>query len=244
MPQLPEEELVKPAVEGTLAVMKACSQHKVKRCVITSSVAAISATAKDDKPPKGEKWNETHWSNPDRPEGMKGYTKSKTLAEKAAWDYQAKLPEGERFEIATINPVFIMGPSCCSGDGTSEGFMKKMVDGTNEKIGRMYIGFVDVRDTALAHLKAVQVAEAANKRFILCVKDAWAREVAAILKPYNEKGYKVPTVEADGEDPDPGNDCDNTRSKEVLGIEYTPFEKTLTDMVDSLIATGKVKPSA
>jgi nucleoside-diphosphate-sugar epimerase len=136
-----------------------------------------------------------------------------------------------------------MGPSVCSGDGTSEGFMKKMVNGTNEKIGRMYIGFVDVRDTALAHLKAVQVAEAANKRFILCVKDAWVREVAAILAPYNEKGLKVPTVEADGEDPDPGNDCDNTRSREVLGIEYTPLAKTMTDMVDSLIAAGKITPS-
>merc|ERR1719464_265425 len=60
LPQLPEEELVKPAVEGTLAVMKACSQHKVKRCVITSSVAAISATAKDDKPAKGQKWTEAN----------------------------------------------------------------------------------------------------------------------------------------------------------------------------------------
>jgi len=55
--------------------------------VITSSVAAISATAAADKPAKGEMWTEAHWSNPDRPEGMAGYTKSKTLAEKAAWDY-------------------------------------------------------------------------------------------------------------------------------------------------------------
>lgn len=111
--------------------MKACSQHKVKRCVITSSVAAVSALAKEDRPPKGEKLNESHWSNPDREEGIKPYPKSKTLAEKAAWDYQAKLPEAERFEISVINPVFIMGPSACSGDGISEGWMKKMLDGTN-----------------------------------------------------------------------------------------------------------------
>ena len=137
-----------------------------------------------------------------------------------------------------------MGPSVCSGDGTSEGFMKKMVDGTNGKIMRRRIAFVDVRDCAIAHLKAVQVAEAAGKRFLMCGKDAWVKEVAEILAPYNEKGYKVPTVLADGENPEPDNDSDNTRSREVLGIEYTPFEKTLTDMVDSLIAAGKVKPSA
>jgi len=89
MPQLKEEELVKPAVDGTMSVMKACTQHGVKRLVITSSVAAISATAKEDKPPKGQGWTEANWSNPDRPEGMGGYTKSKTLAEKAAWDYQS-----------------------------------------------------------------------------------------------------------------------------------------------------------
>ena len=83
----PEEELVKPAVDGTLAVMKACTQHGVKRVVITSSVAAISATAKEDKPPKGSKWTEEYWSNPDREGGLGGYVKSKTLAEKAAWDY-------------------------------------------------------------------------------------------------------------------------------------------------------------
>ena len=83
----PEEELVKPAVEGTTAVMKACSQHGVRRCVITSSVAAISVTAKADRPPAGSGWTEDYWSNPDREEGMGGYVKSKTLAEKAAWDY-------------------------------------------------------------------------------------------------------------------------------------------------------------
>ena len=59
-----EEDLIKTAVDGTMAVMKACTQHGVKRVVVTSSVVAVSATAKEDKPAKGEKWNESHWSNP------------------------------------------------------------------------------------------------------------------------------------------------------------------------------------
>ena len=141
-----------------------------------------------------------------------------------------------------INPVFIMGPSVCSGDGTSEGWMKRMLDGSNEKIARSRMGFVDVRDCAIAHLKAIQVSEAANKRFLLCTKKAWVREVASILAPvFNPKGCKVPTVDADGEDPAPGHDNDNTRSKEVLGVEYTSFEKTMIDMAQSLIDSGKVK---
>ena len=132
-----------------------------------------------------------------------------------------------------------MGPSICSGDGTSEGWMTKFLDGSRPKIPRQYIGFVDVRDCALAHLKAIQVDAAANKRFLLCCQDAWAKEIAAILSAKYPK-CKVPTELADGEDPDPGNDCDNTRSKEVLGIQYTSLAQTMCDMAESLIASGKV----
>ena len=98
---------------------------------------------------------------------MNGYYKSKTLAEKAAWDYQANLPEAERFEIVTMCPGFIMGPSICSGDGFSEGWLKKMLDGSFPKVPRTNFSFVDVRDVALAHLKGIELAEAANKRFLL-----------------------------------------------------------------------------
>ena len=89
-----------------------------------------------------------------------------------------------------------------------------MVNGTHEKIPRAYIGFCDVRDVAAAHLKAVQVADAANKRFSICTTDCHFRDIAGHLAPvFNPKGFKVPTVDADGEDPDLGRDADNTRSK-------------------------------
>ena len=74
-----------------------------------------------------------------------------------------------------------MGPSVCSGDGTSEGWMKGMLDGSKATIPRVNIGFVDVRDVATAHLKGVQVAEAANKRFILSAADLWYREACALF---------------------------------------------------------------
>jgi len=83
-----EEEVVKPAVEGTLAVMRACAASGVKRCVITSSMASVLYLAKEDMPDlETGCFDESCWSNPDRPEGMLPYPKSKLLAERAAWDF-------------------------------------------------------------------------------------------------------------------------------------------------------------
>ena len=78
--------MVPTAVNGTMAAMKACQVHKVKRCVVTSSFAAVFSCASTDRPADGV-FNESIWSNPDRPEGMNNYFKSKTLGEKTAWDF-------------------------------------------------------------------------------------------------------------------------------------------------------------
>lgn len=85
--------------------MKGAHQHKVKRVVVTSSIAAIIAQAPDFKT---ECFDESFWTNT---EVAPAYPKSKTLAEKAAWDFVDSLPESEKFELATINPSFILGPS-------------------------------------------------------------------------------------------------------------------------------------
>ena len=107
---------MKPAVEGTLAVLRACSASAVKRLVITSSCAAVLCLAASDKPDlETGFYDESCWSNPDRPEGLGGYVKSKTLAERAAWDNQKALPEDQRFEIVTINPCFVQGPTLVVG---------------------------------------------------------------------------------------------------------------------------------
>jgi len=95
-------DCVKPAVAGTTAVMKACKEHGVKMCVITSSCAAVLAPAKEDAPVLPAMYNESFWSNPDRPEGMVDYMKSKTLAERAAWEYHEANSD---FDLATICPT-------------------------------------------------------------------------------------------------------------------------------------------
>ena len=81
--------------------MRACQQGGVRRCVVTSSGYAVFEPAEADKPADGI-FNESHWSNPDREGGMQPYPKSKVLAEKAAWDFQAALPEDQKFELVCL----------------------------------------------------------------------------------------------------------------------------------------------
>jgi len=224
-------------VAGTNAVMKACTAQGVKKCVITSSCAAVQAPADEDKPKKGEAYNESCWSNPDRPQGLNDYMKSKTLAEKAAWQYQAANPG---FDIVTINPCFIMGPSACEGDGTSVGWMRAVLNGSKTEIPRGSGSFVDVRDCAVAHLKAVELPEAANKRFILYNERVLYRDVYGWLARFNERGAKVPVNLADGEDSTDFDLIDNSQSREVLQIKYTPMEQTMVDHAELLLNVGQV----
>ena len=111
-----------------MSVVKACKTYGVERCVITSSTVAIFAGWTRKDPDYPEVMDESVWSKLDGP-GVHPYFKSKTLAEKAAWDYWESLPVTERFELVVINPGFITGPSLCCGDGTSEKMIGGMVTG-------------------------------------------------------------------------------------------------------------------
>ena len=102
-----KEELIGPCVNGTLSVMKACSAATVKRCVITSSYAAIRWTAEEDSPKDGV-YDESHWSNPERAGGIGDYAEAKTLQEHAAWDYQKS--QNDPFELVALNPTLMLGP--------------------------------------------------------------------------------------------------------------------------------------
>jgi nucleoside-diphosphate-sugar epimerase len=112
-PPSDENILIRPAVEGTLAVMKAAHKHKVKRVVITSSCASIMIQKEENSKPvyTEQDWSDVTIAAP--------YEKSKTLAERAAWDFLKALPESERFELTIINPGLILGPSLIPGDFAS-----------------------------------------------------------------------------------------------------------------------------
>lgn len=195
-----EDDVIKPAVEGTLSVLRACSASGVKRCVITSSVAAVVCMAAADKPDfETGAYDESSWSNPDRPEGLGGYPKSKTLAERAAWDYQQSLPEDQRFEIVTVNPCFVMGPTLIPGGFTSSDFVEGLFNGSKTEVGTNGVGIVDVRDVSKIHFEAIRNPKVANHRFIAYSERVYPKQIVDWLaEEFAAKGYTIPTKEAAG----------------------------------------------
>lgn len=183
-----QEELVRPAVEGTLAVMRACHKHEVKRVVITSSIAAII----EGHPEQPEVLDESVWSVVENLNTLqKAYSRSKTLAEREAWDFQKALPPSEQFELVTINPALVFGPALIGATGFSSGeLIKTVMEGALPGMPIIQVPLVDVRECAQAHLNAVKVAEARNQRFILCNRSVWFREIGqALHNEFSTKGW-------------------------------------------------------
>jgi nucleoside-diphosphate-sugar epimerase len=159
---LPKDEnvMIRPAVEGTLAVLRAAHKHKIKRVVVTSSLSSIvMKNANNVK----DIYDENDWSDL---EACSAYDKSKTMAERAAWDYLFSLPEEERFELVCINPVFILGPALVPPESSTLA-VKHLMEGKFPFLPKVMLVLVDIRECAMAHLKALTVPEAKNKRFIL-----------------------------------------------------------------------------
>ena len=239
-----EEDLIPPAVNGTTAVIKGCAAAGVRRCVITSSLAAVNIMANADKP-ANKTYNESHWSNPNRPEPTGAYLKSKMIAEKTAWDLVAALPEDQKFELSVINPGFIMGPPLRKESFTSGGWLKRLMEGGMDKVSSDHICAVDVRDVATAHLLAIKNPAAANRRFILCHSSPSFQEFAApVIAKYKPLGWPITEQMAEANPEEEISLFENAASRE-LGVVYTDFAKTMVDMADAMIAMGSiVKPAA
>lgn len=233
------EELVGPAVNGTLSAMKACTHWGVKRCVFTSSYACIRWTAKEDVPPNNV-YNETVWSNPDRPEGMGDYAVSKVLAELAGWEYRKENPE---LEVVAICPTLLLGPGIGRANVVSEEFVQSILEDWTPNIKCASNYYSDVRDVANAHLRAIQVPEAANKRILVHGDAATKDELCDILTNlYGSKGFTpgCSTIDDVGAQ---GVINDNSISKNILGMDYISIETTLKDMTDAMIESGVVGKS-
>lgn len=104
------------------------------------------------------------------------------MAEKAAWDFLAKLPEDEKFEVVTINPSMILGPNMVNGDFTSGQIIAQFMNGKMNTCPKISFPMVDVREVAQAHLMGIKVEEARNKRYILSAESLWFKDMGAILK--------------------------------------------------------------
>ena len=240
-----DDEMIKPAVDGTLAVMEACKASKtLKRIVVTSSIAAVSNLSKDKRPSEKCTMDESYWSEPDRPEGLSAYAKSKTLAERAAWDFHKSLSEDEKFELVTICPSAVMGPPFRKEGFQSGDTAKKILEGSFETIVNGTDAFVDVRDVSMAHVNAVAVPEAANMRFIAAAETLKWVELAKILaEEFNPKGFKAHTKESEKVDP-VETYFDNSASKNILHVTYRPMKETMIDMVNKMIELDMVSMPA
>jgi nucleoside-diphosphate-sugar epimerase len=191
-PTLPkhEDELLVPAREGTLRVLRAARAGGVERVVVTSSFAAIGYGQK----PRTEPFSEVDWTDA-AGDDVSPYIKSKTLAERAAWEFIQK--EGGSLELAVINPVGVFGPVLGPHYATSILIVQRMLDGAIPGCPRLHFGVVDVRDVADLHLRAMTQPAAAGERFLAVAGDFLSMlEVAQILKRrLGEAAKRVPSFQ-------------------------------------------------
>ena len=247
-----EDELIIPAVQGTLRVLHAAHKAGVKRVVQVSSVAAISSGYKD----KFRTFTEEDWSIIENEIGA--YAKSKTLAERAAWDFINGAENINGMELVTINPSFILGPVPNKNFRTSVELVRTYMLGQVPGVGRIKMGLVDVRDVASAIILGMTTPEAAGQRFLCSGGTFWLKDIVGILHAeYSGRGYKIPTFEFPSwmvrflglfdkkiarvtESLDVDTYQSNEKAKRILKWTPRSEKEAILSMADSLIEHGFV----
>ena len=182
-----ENEYIKPAVEGTMRALKAAKKSGVKRVVLTSSMVSMLENAD-----KSINIDYNSWTNV-KAKNISAYAKSKTLAERSAWDFINNQNEENTMQLSVVNPGPVFGPTLSGNfEGASMGMFKNMIQGKMPMIPKSAINMSDVRDVAKIHVLALENKNANGKRFIVTTEKPYAfQELAQILK---SNGYdKVST---------------------------------------------------
>ncbi len=171
-----DDELVRPARDGTLRVLKAARDAGVKRVVMTSSISAIMfGRGVRDKP-----FTEADWTDETNRDDTSPYDRAKTIAERAAWAWHQA--EGEGLELVTVNPGLVLGPVLGSDFSASLDAVRKLLDGSLPALPQFGFNVVDVRDIAALQLLAMTTPSAAGQRFIGSCDFYWMADIARILK--------------------------------------------------------------
>lgn len=250
-PQTRLEEWVRPAVDGQLRVLRAARDAGVKRVVLTSAFGAIGM----GHAPQTRPWNETDWTNPAG--NVEPYQASKTLSERAAWDFIAR--EGGALELAVVNPVAVLGPVLGADTSHSIRLIISMLNGM-PGVPRINSGFVDVRDVADLHMRCMTNAAANGERFLaIAGHSMWLIEIANILRArLGAAASKVPTREMPSDsiralasaDPtmkmvapmlDVLMDATSDKAQRLLGWRPRPVEESVAETAESLIRLGVVR---
>jgi len=251
-----ENELIVPAREGALRVLRVARDAGVKRVVLTSSFAAIGY----GHAPQRQPFNETNWTDPAGGD-VTAYVKSKTLAERAAWDFIAK--EGGALELSVVNPVGVFGPVLGPDYSTSILIVQRLMDGAMPGCPQLVFGVVDVRDVADLHLRAMTNPAAKGERFLAVAGDFMSiREIALLLKERMGLAAKrVPTRQlpnwlvrvASLADPAVKQiipelgilkNASGEKARRVLGWTPRSREEALVASAESLLRLGLLKESA
>jgi nucleoside-diphosphate-sugar epimerase len=248
-----EEEMIVPAVEGTLRVLNAARNAGVKRVVMTSNFGAVGYSHKDNN----SIITEESWTDP-KEKGLSIYNKSKIFAEKAAWDFIQR--EGGDLELAVINPMAIFGPSLSPVLSSGFGLLLKILDGSLKTIPNINLGIVDVRDAADLHLRAMINPAAKGQRFLALSGGTMSLlEIAKLLKEKRpDVAKKVSTrsmpdwlirilalfnSEAKSISPMVGiyRNASNEKAKRLLGWQPGTNEEAILATVDSLVKYGALR---
>jgi dihydroflavonol-4-reductase len=211
-----EDELIRPAREGALNVLKAASANGVKRVVLVSSIAAVMYGREKEK--RSGTYNESNWTDVTNRSDTTPYYRSKTLAERAAWDFIANDKSG--MELVTVCPGAILGPVLESDFGTSANMVIKMLDGSMPAFPKLGFEIVDVRSVADLLIRAMELPQAANQRFMATAGYISFAEIAAILR----KAYptrRIPSMSVPS----------------FLVVLLSMFDKTLKPILADLGAT-------
>jgi nucleoside-diphosphate-sugar epimerase len=223
----PKTDLLDPAIFGTIGILKSIKKNAptVKRVAITSSFAAMVTVKAHPKIYDESMWNNVTWDEALHTDVYTAWRSSKTFAEKAAWEFFEK--EKPNFQISTINPPLVFSPvvhyfNWMDNINTSNERIRDMIQGKmKEKLSPTGIFiWVDVRDVALAHVRAIEISEAAGQRF-LCTAGFYSNaEIANVIKKnFPDLKDKLPaSYESDLDVNHKPFDVDNSRSKEVLGL--------------------------
>lgn len=248
-----EQELIRPAVNGTLRVLRAARDAGVKRVVVTSSFAAIGYGHGN----RTADYTEADWTDVNGP-AVQPYMKSKTLAERAAWDFVSG--EGKGLELAVVNPVGIFGPALNDDLSTSIWLVKSMLEGQMPGLPDLWFGVVDVRDVASLQLTAMTHPDAAGERFLAVAGKAmsipqmaevlraglgaagaritrrrvpsWAVRLMALFNPMAREAAPRLGIQSN---------ASNEKARRMLGWQPRSNEEAILATANSLIELGLVK---
>jgi nucleoside-diphosphate-sugar epimerase len=250
------DELIVPAREGALRVIRTSLAAGVKRVVMTSSAVAVGNSGKP--PVSGEDFTEQDWSDPANP-SLTPYGRSKTIAERAAWDLVKEKGASDR--LAVVNPSAIIGPVLSNDRSYSLQAIERLLAGM-PGIPKLGFSFVDVRDVADLHIKAMAAPEAGGERFLSAGPFLWMSEVAQILRDrLGPRASKVPTrnvpnfvvrtmakfdpaLRSVAGDLGRRRTFSSEKAKTMLGWSPRPLDESVVETAESLLQVGAVAAPA